>query len=217
MATFNSVLFRHVRNSVGNVTTYMLEDQNVVRAKRAYFKDRKTLAQLKQRARMTLIQEVGYMFHHILPLGFCTSSLKEGLNCFVKANMGKIVVDDELNATCDLSCLSLSGGPLVQPALSAELCPLTNSVVFRWARQPLMPYAYDNDEVYGVITDVKHRLGAVVRLGTRGSVGEFTWELPDEEWDARHIVVHGFAKDVAGRRASDTLGLATGEDVQQGW
>ena len=36
---------------MGNVTLYALKEQNVVRAKGIYRRDRKSLAQLKQRAR----------------------------------------------------------------------------------------------------------------------------------------------------------------------
>ena len=142
MAIFNSILFHRARKSVGNVTLYALKEQNVVRAKGIYRRDRKSLAQLKQRARMKAVREVGSHFYHVLPQGFCCSSLTEGLYCFVKANVGKIFVDDELKVSYDLLKLEISGGTLMPPVLSAKLEAGENRVVFRWERQRLMPYAF---------------------------------------------------------------------------
>ena len=59
MAIFNSILFHRARKSVGNVTLYALKEQNVVRAKGIHRRDRKSLAQLKQRVRMKAVREVG--------------------------------------------------------------------------------------------------------------------------------------------------------------
>lgn len=137
---------------MGNVTLYALKEQNVVRAKGIYRRDRKSLAQLKQRARMKAVREVGSHFYHVLPQGFCCSSLKEGLNCFVKANVGKIFVDDELKVSYDLLKLEISGGTLMPPVLSAKLEAGENRVVFRWEKQRLMPYAFGDDLLYGVVS-----------------------------------------------------------------
>ena len=43
MAIFNSILFHRARKSVGNVTLYALKEQNVVRAKGIYRRDRKSI------------------------------------------------------------------------------------------------------------------------------------------------------------------------------
>ena len=212
MAIFDSVLFRRVKNSVGNVTTYVLNNQNVVRAKCGHHRDRKSLLQLKQRVRMKAIQEVCYFFYPALQVGFCCSSLKEGVNRFVKANVMKIGVDDELKVTFDWLDMAVPEGPLGQPALSAELDAEANSVLFCWERQALMPYAFDSDLLYGVVSEVGEMLGIVIPLGTRGVAGRLTWGLPDG-WDIRQVVVHGFARNVAGSRTSGSLGLVAGKGV----
>ena len=185
---------------MGNVTLYALKEQNVVRAKGIYRRDRKSLAQLKQRARMKAVREVGSHFYHVLPQGFCCSSLKEGLNCFVKANVGKIFVDDELKVSYDLLKLEISGGTLM------------NRVVFRWERQRLMPYAFGDDLLYGVVSRTEDRDGEVIPLGTRGASGELSWDLP-AGWDVCDVVVHGFAMNSKGNRASVSVGLAVGDEV----
>jgi len=209
MAIFNSILFHRARKSVGNVTLYALNEQNVVRAKGFHRRDRKSLAQLKQRARMKAVREVGSHFYHVLSQGFCCSSLKEGLNCFVKANVGKIFVDDELKVSYDLLKLEISGGMLMPPVLSAELEVGENRVIFRWERQRLMPYAFGDDQLYGVVSKIGDRDGEVIPLGCRGISGELSWELP-EGWNIHEVAVHGFAMNSKGNRASVSVGLVMG-------
>ena len=212
MAIFNSILFHRARKSVGNVTLYTLKEQNVARAKGIHRRDRKSLAQLKQRARMKAVREVGSHFYHVLQQGFCCSSLKEGLNRFVKANVGKMYVDDELNVSYDLLNLEISGGTLMPPVLSAALKVGENRVVFCWERQPLMPYAFSDDQLYGVVSRIEDRDGEAILLGTRGVSGESSWELP-EGWDIHEVMVHGFAMNARGDRASVSVGLVVGNEV----
>lgn len=212
MAVFNSILFRRLRKSAGNVTMYPLGDQNVVRAKASYRRDRKSLAQLKQRARMKAVRELSYMFYSVLQTGFCSRSLREGILCFFRENIGKMEVDDDLNVTFDVLSLSLSGGVVLLPRLSATIDPAGNQVLFRWERQPLRPHGFDDDCLYGVVAECGHSVSAVVPLGTRSSNGELAWTLPSG-WNPRQIVVYGFALNANKTRASGTLGLASGLDT----
>lgn len=212
MAVFNSVLFRRLRKSIGNVTMYPLGDQNVVRAKASYRRDRKSLAQLKQRARVKAVRELSYMFYSVLQIGFCSRSLKDGILCFFRENTGKMEIDDDLNVTFDVLSLALSGGVVVVPCLSAEMDTAGGQVLFRWERQPLRPHGFDDDRLYGVVTECGHGVSAVVPLGNRGSGGELAWTLPSG-WNPRQIVVYGFALNANGTRASGTLGLLSGADV----
>lgn len=212
MAVFNSVLFRRLRKSIGNVTMYPLGDQNVVRAKASYRRDRKSLAQLKQRARVKAVRELSYIFYSVLQTGFCSRSLKDGILCFFRENTGKMEVDDDLNVTFDVLSLALSGGVVVVPCLSAEMDTAGGQVLFRWERQPLRPHGFDDDRLYGVVTECGHGVSAVVPLENRGSSGELAWTLPSG-WSPRQIVVYGFALNANGTRASGTLGLLSGADV----
>ncbi len=54
--------------------------------------------------------------------------------------------------------------------------------------------------------------GEVVPLGTRGASGELSWDLP-AGWDVCDVVVHGFAMNSKGNRASVSVGLAVGDEV----
>ena len=44
------------------------------------------------------------------------------------------------------------------------------------------------------------------------ALGESSWELP-EGWDVHDVVVHGFAMNARGDRASVSVGLVVGNEV----
>ncbi|MCB6971136.1 MULTISPECIES: DUF6266 family protein [Butyricimonas] len=206
MATFNPTIFQDISGSVGNVTTYKLGDKHVARAKAFEVKDAKTPAQLKQRTRVSVITKLRRSFNAALEIGYCSSSKKVCLNCFMKDNVGKVEVDDDMNVTLDLLSLSLSGGELDIPRVGAEIEANERQVRFRWERQPLMPRAAKDDRLFGVVYERVLQRSRLVELGTRGESGELAWMLP-EEWDAGQLVVYGFAASANGRKASGTLGI----------
>ena len=75
-----------------------------------------------------------------------------------------------------------------------------------------MPYAFGDDLLYGVVSQTEDRDGEVIPLGTRGVSGELSWDLP-AGWDVCDVVVHGFAMNSKGNRASVSVGLAVGDEV----
>lgn len=123
MGKFKSVVFRDLSGSVGNVTSYVLDGAQVVRSKPLLVRDAKSLAQLKQRERMKVINKLWRRFANALMVGYCSPSAKVYSNCFVRDNMRKIQVDDELNAEVNLLELSLSATGLALPLIGAEIDP----------------------------------------------------------------------------------------------
>ena len=198
MGKFKSTLFRDLSGSVGNVTSYVLDGEQVC--------DSKSLAQLKQRERMKLISGLRRRVAKVLTIGYCSGSAKVCSNRFVKDNVGKVQVDDELKAGVDLLELTLSGAGLALPVIGAEIDGATGRVVFHWKKQPFMPYMFKDDRLYGVVYETKSRKIRAIELGTRGVSGELAWELP-KGWDAGKLVVYGFAVSADGKRASGTRGI----------
>jgi len=206
MAIFDPTIFQGLSGSVGNVTAYKLGDKHVVRGKAIVIKDAKTLVQLKQRERMRVVTALRRSFITVLEAGYCSASRKVCSNCFVRDNMRKIQVDDELNAEVNLLELSLSATGLALPLIGAEIDPEGGRVVFSWKKQPFMPYMFKDDCLYGCVYDTGMRRSRKVELGTRGVSGELAWTLP-KGWDAGKLVVYGFAVSADGKRASGTLGI----------
>lgn len=98
----------------------------------------------------------------------------------MRDNIGKVEVDDELNATVDLLSLSLSAGELGMPRIGAEVGE--RQVVFRWERQPLMPRLAKDDRLFGAVFERVLQRSRLVELGMRGESGELAWTLP-EDWN----------------------------------
>ena len=207
MASFQSSIFQHLSGSFGNVTTYELDGKQVARAKTFILKDQKSLAQLKHRTKVRVISRLRRNFICVLSIGFCTISGKVAANCFVKENIHRVEVDDELNVTMDLSGFQLSGGELRLPLIEAEIDTGERRVVFRWEKQPLMPYMYKDDRLYGAVYESQLGRSREIMLGERGVEGELAWNLP-EEWKVSGLIVYGFAVRADGKKASGTLGLA---------
>ena len=125
--------------------------------------------------------------------------------------MGKVEVDDELNVTIDPLQLAISDGPLALPAIEAEIDHAGHRIIFRWKKQPLMPYMYKNDCLHGAIYETQMGRSRKVILGTRAEAGETTWELP-KDWDSHHLVIYGFATTADGQKSSPTLGVLKSEE-----
>jgi len=211
MAIFESTIFENLSGTVGNMTSYKLNDKQVVRAKIFVRKDAKSLKQLKQRTRMKTIALFRRHLAKTLLVGFCTSSKKEASNRFLSINMGKVEVDDELNVKIDLLQLAVSQGPLALPSIEAEVDHVARQIIFRWKKQPLMPYMYKDDHLHGVIYETKLGRSRNIFLGTRAEAGETTFDLP-KDWNSHDLVIYGFATTADGLKSSPTSGILQTEE-----
>lgn len=141
-----------------------------------------------------------------LKVGYCTSSGKLCINRFTQDNVQKVNAEDLSHPTIDLLTISLSGGTLQLPHITAEVNVEKRLVIFRWTQQPLMPFMAKNDRLFGSIYERKEQKSRLVELGARGESGEKTW-IPPTDWDMSLLTVYGFAVSENGQNASGTLGL----------
>lgn len=206
MAIFDPTIFQGISGSVGNVTTYKIGNTQIVRGKPGFIKDAKTQEQLKQRARLRMITRLRRDFITTLKAGYCTSSGKICINRFTQDNVQKVNAEDLSHPTIDLLTLSLSGGTLQLPHITAKVDVEKRLVTFHWTQQPLMPFMAKNDRLIGSVYERKERKSRLVELGTRGESGEKTW-TPPTDWDINQLTVYGFAISENGQNASGTLGL----------
>lgn len=211
MGIFRSTIFEGMRKSVGNVTTYMDGDRQVVRGKVAFRKDRGSEAQLRQRGRMRVTRDAWLYFSRIGTECFCTASGRTAWNRFVKANIMGEAAGRGLEHAADWLGVLVADGPLAVPVMSAEIDGERREVTFRWRRQPDRPGCVGTDRLYGVIADLGKWGSVLVDLGTRGSDGEKTVALPKSA-PGKWLAVYGFAKNAAGTRTSESVGLAWREE-----
>ena len=75
MGIFDSVLFGKLHKSVGNLTMYNLNGQNIVRAKSSLGRhDKKSARQLLQRAKMKKVQQLACQLADAIAIGFPAST-----------------------------------------------------------------------------------------------------------------------------------------------
>lgn len=210
MGIFESTLFEKLRKSTGNVTTYVSGGQQIVRAKSSFRKDRKSKAQLRQRNRMQTLKDIWGDFRALTPEGFCTTSLKTAWNRFVQANLMREGMERGLSETADWLNVSIAQGPLLPPLLTAKIDGETKTITFRWQRQPDRPNCIGTDHLFGAVIDIGETDCMYWELGTRENDGEMTVPLP-KDFKRKRMAVYGYAKNAAGTRTSNSLGLAIWE------
>lgn len=208
MAIFKSTLFSKLRKSVGNLTMYELDEQNVVRGK--YDKrDRKSPAQLAQRARMKKIKKLAYDLIDALYTGFPAKNYTTSINRFVSRNIGLMNPDENYCVTYDVTKLQLSSGELLPPKVTAVINREAKTVTFTQERQPLRPLAPDEDRVYGIVWGRESRKTLVFPLQLRCEPGSTVIELHNSTLKYP-LEVYAFTVSENGKKASKTIWI-TGE------
>ena len=206
MGVFYSTIFEGLRKSVGNLTMYTDGERQIVRKKTALRKDKQTEAQLRQRDRMRVVSDAWPYFSHHGEACFCTASGRTAWNRFVRANIMGDVAGNGLWRTEDWLGVLVAAGPLAVPVMEAEIDGKRREVTFRWRRQADRPGCLGTDRLFGVIAYLDRWGSAVVELGTRGCDGEVTVAF-EKGAPGRHVAVYGFAKNAAGTKTSDSVGL----------
>lgn len=208
MAIFKSVLFTKLRKSVGNITMYELDGQNIVRGKH-YKRDVKSPEQLAQRARMKTVKKLSYDLWMALHTGFTAKNRSISINKFVSRNIGLMNPDEEYRVTYDVTQLKLSSGELLAPKVTAVIDRESNTVTFTQEHQPLRPLAPDDDRVYGVVWGRESRKTQVFPLRLRCEPGSTVVQL-HESILKYPLEVYAFTVSGNGKKASETIWI-TGE------
>ena len=205
MGIFNSYIFGKLRKSVGNVTTYELNGQQVARGKVVFKHDPKTPAQLEQRARMKMVRRLAREMTPAVREGFPGATLGEKYNRFVQRNIGLLGVDEQGNMGFDPEQLQLSSGETTAPDVSASVDREAGVVVFTQQAQPLRPSMPDDDRVFGAVLPLDGKdFVKVFPLLLRGESGTTEIALPEGMKGAR-LAVYAFTMGANGKKAGQTV------------
>ena len=115
MAKFNSYLLGKVRKSVGNITTCILNKENIAKAKIFTRKDVKTPEILAQRAKMKAIVSIARKLLPVIRKGFVGVGRGTTSTAFTSLNISLVEVDEQYNTTVDFERLLCASGPLYTP------------------------------------------------------------------------------------------------------
>ena len=196
MGIFNSYIFGKLRKSVGNVTTYELNGQQVARGKVVFKHDPKTPAQLVQRARMKAVRRLAREMTPAVREGFPGATLGEKYNRFVQRNIGLLEVDEQGNMGFD---------EIAAPNVSVSVDREAGVVVFTQQAQPLRPSMPDDDRVFGAVLPLDGKdFVKVFPLLLRGESGTTEIALPEGMKGAR-LAVYAFTMGANGKKAGQTV------------
>lgn len=212
MAIFKSALFTKLRKSVGNITMYELNGEDIIRGK--YWKnDRKSPAQLAQRARMIKVKKLAYDLINALCIGFPAKNYATSINRFVSRNIGLMNPDKNYCVTYDVTQLQLSSGELLTPQVTAIINREAKTVTFTQERQPLRPLAPDEDRVYGIVWGKESRELCAYPLQLRCEPGTTVVELGEDILEYP-LEIYAFTVSENGKKTSKTIWI-TGEHGNQ--
>lgn len=209
MGIFISHLLGKLRNSVGNLTMYKLEGQNIVRGKTFHRSNVFTPKQVLQQFRMRAIQRLAPNLGDVIVMGFPGRSYRNSLNGFVNKNINLINPDENGQASFDPRLLQLSSGQLDQPAVTAVINQANQTVTFGQKQQPLRPLSPDDDQVYGIIWAPNGEEIMICRLKQRGESATILIALA-KEIQHMPLEVYAFTVSANGQKTSRTIWL-TGE------
>lgn len=211
MAKFDSTLLGKAVCSVGNVTMCYMNRQNIAKAKVFVRKDKPTPEMLAQRAKMKVLVQLSRRLLPVIRKGFAGIGRGSTSNAFVARNMKAVQVDEKYVATLDYKLLSVAGGVMYTPRVTATYSTEGKQYTFMQEIQEEADcFAFATDDVYAVLYETKLGRSRFVLLKKRGESGSTTYTLP-EEWDASEVEAYSFATLKNGRAASDSVHLTIGE------
>lgn len=213
MAIFNSSAFYRLRKSFGNLTTYELNGQNILREKITR-EDKRSPAQLAQRARMKAVITLACQLADALDRGYPAPNLSVAMNKFVSRNIGLMKIDEDCQVDYDAKQLQLSSGELLPPKVSVVIDRTSHCVTFTQGHQALRPLAPDEDRVYGVVWGRNSANTQIFPLQLRCETGTTTVQLYDHMLEFP-LEVYAFTVNDKKKKASATIWLA-GEDSLPG-
>ena len=129
MAIYRSAIFNELRKKLANTVMYKLESQGIMRSAPGKIKNPRTPEQLTQRAKISLLGDLGRRFAPIIKEGFRERpKMNSVFNAFVSANVPFVTVDDEYQASVDFTEILCSNGGLDLPDVTAAFTDNTITV-----------------------------------------------------------------------------------------
>ena len=207
MAKFNSYLLGKATKSVGNVTMYYVNKQNIAKAKIFSRKDNPTPEVLDQRARMKVLIELSRCLLPVVRKGFVGIGKGTTSNAFVSMNMGAVSVDEKHVATVDYEQMKVATGFQDAPNVSLTYSAEDSHYLFtQEIQEEESGFALADDLVYGVLFESTLKRAKLVSLRSRGESGSTVLPLP-EGWDHTKVNAYCFATTKNGKCVSDSRNL----------
>ncbi|TLX66413.1 hypothetical protein E9993_23425, partial [Labilibacter sediminis] len=178
MARIDNKLLKDAKGSYADAVIYTMDGQTYVRSKPAQYKDRKSIKQLVQRQKMTLVNDFLRPFSELIKLTFAMEA--EGKRMFAKAQsynlkngLSGIYPDQKIDKAKAL----LSKGSLLLPA-EAKVTLTPDGLLFTWSTETEPEYAHANDTLLVIIRRSDSLASDYSFTGVKRCEGSFLWKAP---------------------------------------
>ncbi|MDE7074468.1 MAG: hypothetical protein K2O69_05370 [Odoribacter sp.] len=206
----DSTAFIEMSKSFGNLTTYKLKGQNIVRRKVTKVANPKTLKQLQQRLRFALSNKLADCFLQAIVLGLVDrKACLSAANYFVSLNKDVVTVSKELEATIDFPAIVVAKGNRAMPeGITLTHNAETGAFTVEVEAEEFMSHAADDDEFFCYVCERTKLKGKLFSLGERGTLTTSTLNLP-QKWDTspENLAFYVFCVAKDRKRASNSVYL----------
>lgn len=195
------------RGSVGKVTYYLRESENIARRKGEGGHSSQSPEAVEQRQKFGLVSALASIMLAAIKLGF--PRRKKGLsetNAFHSLNKNVCTVADGV-VTVDYERLKCAKGRLVIPEVTVSYDAENSKVLFSQEEMEEEVNCSADDMVYGVLLESKQGFCRLVKLRVRGESGSTSMNLP-ATWNKDYVVVYVFAVSADKTNASQSRYLS---------
>lgn len=205
MALFHSSLFPELRQSLQNVTVYTSEGRQILKSKSYAIRNPRTLPQMQARLRFRTVVRLLPFCTKIYPLGFPAPYTGRSRDAFVRTNIPRIQVGDDLIPHIDYENLAFSAGPLEKPRATASFQEEEKTLTVRTETQKPAAFTRADDRIYLVACCYLRQSPFILLFpcGSRSSPGAYTFRLPSK-WEFAQTYAYVFACSANRKKASDT-------------
>lgn len=171
--------------SFGNLTTYRLKGQTIVRKKVTEVRNPKTLKQQQQRQRFAVTNELANSFMQAIELGLANKEAKLSVaNYFVRLNKDAVIINEQLEVTIDYAAIIVAKGNRAMPeditlTHDAEMGTFTVEV----PQEEFTTHAAADDEFFCYVCERTKLRGKLFPLGERSTLTSKAINLP-AKWDS---------------------------------
>ncbi|MFR2027403.1 MAG: DUF6266 family protein [Odoribacter splanchnicus] len=203
MAIYRSAIFNELRKKLANTVMYKLESQGIMRSAPGKIKNPRTPEQLTQRAKISLLGDLGRRFAPIIKEGFRERpKMNSVFNAFVSANVPFVTVDDEYQASVDFTEILCSNGGLDLPDVTAAFTD--NTITVAQTAQDNTGTGVKDDVIYAGFYESAVKSARLIKICNRGESLSDEFPLP-KKWAKENVHIYAFAVSKSKKHTSSTL------------
>lgn len=207
----NGGFMGHQVGKLGPSVGYVIDGFQFYRAYNSRVRNPRTVRQMVQRKKFSLLGKLGSVFKVAVNIGFMKHMLplQSGLSMFMMRNIDKVGGSTPSEVTVDITTLQLSEGTLPQAGLGQAKATEALTVNVPMTDNSDLPGARDDDKVYIVVYQPDMELAILSSPFTRSS--SMASVTVPSDWSGMDVHVYGFTQSVLDSTSEGMVVNSAGE------